>query len=64
MEIFLYFYSGILLVIAIVVGAAILMNRRCAMYDQQFETNDEHESDAAPYPRYYESQSFNHGEKQ
>ncbi|CAN7341244.1 MULTISPECIES: hypothetical protein [Paraburkholderia] len=54
MEIFLYFYSGFLLVVAIVVGAAILMNRRCAMYDQQFETKDEHESDAAPYPRYYE----------
>ncbi|MEM5384171.1 hypothetical protein VSR68_11335 [Paraburkholderia phymatum] len=54
MEIFLYAYLGLLLMIAIVVGAIWLMDHRCALDQRKCEANDEHESNAAPYTRYYE----------
>jgi hypothetical protein len=53
MEIFLKFYLGFLLVIAIVVGVVILINRRAARYDAEFEGSSEHQCDA-PYPRFHD----------
>jgi hypothetical protein len=54
MEIFLYVYLALLLIIVIVVGAVLLLNHRCSLDCPMREAKDEHESDAAPYPRYYE----------